>query len=129
MNPNSQIQMLTKQMLTTAISPVTGSFMMMFMMWLIGSSVSPITLMMFVTMIGTTITNLSNTNNIFNKFSKVDKSSLKLFKLIYIVCCFIPMAFVLYRFSKLGILPNKDADFIPLLEQRTVCFLFVSYYQ
>ena len=87
-------------------------------MWFVGGNVSPMALMMFANMLGTTMKNVSNVNKAFAKYSKMDKSQVNIFKGLYVICCFIPLLVALFRFSKLGIFPTHDADFIPLLEKR-----------
>ena len=113
-----QGQILAKQMVKTAVSPITTCFSQMLIMWFVGGNVSPMALMMFANLLGIVLANASNVNKAFAKYSKVDKSQVNMFKLLYLICCFVPLSVAFYKFSKLGIFPTHDADFIPTLEKR-----------
>ncbi|EDR22119.1 hypothetical protein, conserved [Entamoeba dispar SAW760] len=126
MNKQQQLQMKIKQAFSTALGPVTSNIPMLLMAWLTGSSVSYINLMFTATLISNFVNSVSNVNEVFKKYTTIDKNTILILKVVYLIACCGILGIAVYKFSKMGILPNRDSDFLPSLSQRMVCFfLFI----
>ncbi|GAT91930.1 hypothetical protein conserved [Entamoeba histolytica] len=112
--------MKIKQAFSTALGPVTSNIPMLLMAWLTGSSVSYINLMFTATLINNFVNSLSNVNEVFKKYTSIDKSTILILKVVYLIACCGILGIAVYKFSKMGILPNRDSDFLPSLSQRMI---------
>ncbi|ELP93075.1 hypothetical protein EIN_053000 [Entamoeba invadens IP1] len=124
MNKQQQIQAKVKQAFSASLSPLTQNVMMLLMAWIMGSSVSYISIMFTFMLVSNFFASLSKVNEVFAKFDVLERGMLLIFKGLYILCSSTTLLLAIYKFSNMGILPNKPSDFIPSLSVRVVCSFF-----
>ena len=116
-NPNQQ-QAIMKQLLSTAFKPITSSIMMVIMIFMFGSNIQAFTVMIYISMISNIISFIANVNKTFERFTTVDKGVIRTYKILYLLCCGALVLFVVYKFSNLGIIPNRPSDYLTSLSPR-----------
>ncbi|KAL7719569.1 hypothetical protein QTN25_003272 [Entamoeba marina] len=121
MDKAQQKQSKLKKALSVSFSPITQTLLPAFMAWLMGTSVNYINIMLSFMLLSTFFSTLTNVNKAFKPYQIIEKSVLNIYKIIYIVCCFVILGLVIYKFKGMGIMPNRPADFISSLEERVVC--------
>lgn len=100
-----------------AQSPSKSIFMNLFMMWMIGSSISIWTIMMTVMLVVSPTKALFEVNNAFKKFEYPGLSLLAP-KLIYFGINLGLLGMGIYKFSVMGILPVAPFDWVGLISMK-----------
>lgn len=91
--------------------------MTVFMLWMVGNSLSMWTIMMIIAFATGPITALFNTHKAFEMFEG-KKINLTLHKVTYFVLNLALFCGVMYKFSIMGILPVTPADWNALIQTQ-----------
>ena len=112
-----QKELYEKKAYESAKSPLGQLPMFLFMMYMMGSSLSIFTIMFTVSFAMAPFKAVFNVNLFFSNFEEKG-ISLILPKLIYIVCNLLTIGVAAYRFGNMGILPVLPADWAGLMSPK-----------
>lgn len=100
------------------LQPVKQLPMQIFLMWMVGNSISIFTIMFVGNAVISPLQQIMNTSTIFEEFEedakrdKQIKSSLSQSKLIYIACCLAAFCVALLKLSWMDMLPIASMDWM-----------------
>ena len=118
------MEQMTKKAFKVSYSPLSSLVMQAIMLWLTGSSVGYINIMLCAMLMGNFISTVSKINSAFEEFeTELQPGMIRVFKVIYLICSCAILGIALYKFNSMGILPNRPADYLPALKERIVCFI------
>ena len=126
--PANTQQIAAKRALARKVcfSPLTESIMFIILMLISGSSVNNMTIIFSSLLVTAFFRHLSRINAAFRRCAGLDARELLLFKLVYVAACLSLLAIAAYKFHKMGILPTRPADFLPMLKHRAHAQAFLN---
>ena len=113
---SKELEVLTTKSWATAKSPMQSIFMTLFMFWMTGSSISIWTLMITVSFLITPVKQLFGVNQAFTPFE--GKIPLFLQKVTFVALHLVILGCAFYKFSAMGIVPDKAVDWQYLVEPQ-----------
>mmetsp|Transcript_21303 Transcript_21303/g.24495 ORF Transcript_21303/g.24495 Transcript_21303/m.24495 type:complete len:166 (-) Transcript_21303:36-533(-) len=110
-----EIDVLNSKSWTVAKSPFQSIFMTLFMFWMTGNSISIWTLMITISFLISPFKQIFSVNQAFIAFE--GKIPLFLQKVCFASLHLFILGVAVYKFSAMGIIPDKAIDWMALIEQ------------